>query len=155
MSTLKSIRRASAKIDLDADNKGIEVFGFSAKHISDLLDTFPDLTEAFREIKLAQAQAAAQKKEFTIVDLVSVAVDKAMGAVSNGAVALAVVYALREDVSTDEAFQEAMQAASELTLEAQIAIIVAAFGVTMPAMAANFRKAMASSTTSTSGNAIA
>jgi hypothetical protein len=149
MSTLKALSTPSTKITL-GENEPLPVYGFSARHIANLLKDHPQLIEVFREVRVQAAAAAAKADgvEFSLKDLIVLAVENAVEAIGNGGLSQAVLYALHENPKSADEWEDAFEAVDLLPLEWQIRIISEAFANTMPEATANFRKAMEKSATS-------
>lgn len=147
MSTLKALSTPSTKITL-GDNEPLPVYGFSARHIANLLNDHPQLIEVFREVRVQAAAAKAEGVEFSLKDLIVLAVENAVEAIGNGGLSQAVLYALHETPKSEAEWEDAFEAVDMLPLEWQIRIISEAFANTMPEATANFRKAMEKSATS-------
>jgi hypothetical protein len=141
MSTIAAMTLATTELKL-GENKPIKVHGFSAKHIASLLNLYPELTHVFREARLAMAHAKENNEAFNIFDLIGVAIEGALESLDKSALSFAVIYALREDISTDEKLAAAIEVADEIPLAWQIRIVSEAFALTMPGVAENFRKAV-------------
>lgn len=141
MSTLKAISTPCTKITL-GENEPLPVYGFSARHIGNLLNDHPQLIDVFREVRAKSAEAKLEGKNFDLKDLIVLAVENAVEAVGNGGLNQAVLYALHENPKTPEEWEDAFDAVDSLPLEWQIRIISEAFANTMPEATANFRKAM-------------
>ncbi len=141
MSTLKALSTPSTKITL-GDNEPLPVYGFSARHIANLLNDHPQLIEVFREVRVQAAAAKAEGVEFSLKDLIVLAVENAVEAIGNGGLSQAVLYALHETPKSEAEWDDAFDAVDMLPLEWQIRIISEAFANTMPEATANFRKAM-------------
>lgn len=147
MSTLKALSTPSTKITL-GENEPLPVYGFSARHIANLLNDHPQLIEVFREVRLQAAAAKAEGVEFSLKDLIVLAIENAVEAIGNGGLSQAVLYALHENPKSADEWEDAFEAVDLLPLEWQIRIISEAFANTMPEATANFRKAMEKSATS-------
>lgn len=141
MSTLKALSTPCTKITL-GDNEPLPVYGFSARHIGNLLNDHPQLIDVFREVRVQAAAAKAEGTEFSLKDLIVLAVENAVEAVGNGGLNQAVLYALHENPKSADEWEDAFEAVDMLPLEWQIRIISEAFANTMPEAAANFRKAI-------------
>jgi hypothetical protein len=143
MSTLKALSTPCTKITL-GENEPLAVYGFSARHIGNLLNDHPQLIDVFREVRVQAAAAKAEGTEYSLKDLIVLAVENAVEAVGNGGLNQAVLYALHENPKNADEWEDAFDAVDALPLEWQIRIISEAFANTMPEATANFRKAISS-----------
>lgn len=141
MSTLKALSTPSTLLTL-GENEPFKVYGFSAKAIATILGNYPELIDIFRQVRLETATAQANGEQFTMTDLVSIAVERAITVIGKGALGEAVIHALRERPKTVEEWNEAYEAADALPTAWQIQIVIAAFSLTMPEISENFRKAI-------------
>lgn len=141
MSTLKALSTPCTKITL-GENAPLAVYGFSARQIANLLNDHPQLKEVFREAREKAASAKAEGAEFSLKDIITLAVEGAVEAIGNGGLNQAVLYALHETPKSEDEWEDAFDAVDMLPLEWQIRIISEAFANTMPEATANFRKAI-------------
>jgi hypothetical protein len=143
MSTLKALSTPSTLVTL-GDNEPVRVYGFSSKSIATLLENYPELIAVFRDVRMQAATAQAKGEGFAIGELITIAIESAITAIGKGALGEAVIHALRVRPKTAAEWDEAFEDADNLPTAWQIQLVVAAFSLTMPEIAENFRKAISS-----------